>query len=94
MKIIDYLDNKYQDGSGKIMKKHMSKYSFSIVSSGRRKFWDIKTFNQYCSELRKIGYGSSIYFYIYYLGFFILGNKGMWDLGKFLKKLIGHRPQL
>lgn len=94
MKIIDYLDNKYQDGSGKIMKKHMSKYSFSIVSSGRRKYWDIKTFNQYCRELRKIGYGSSIYFYVYYLGFLILGNKGMWGSGKFLKKIIGHRPQL
>ena len=94
MKIIDYLDNKYKDGTGKIMKKHMSKYSFSIVSCGRRKYWDFKTYNQYCRELRKIGYGSSIYFHIYYLGFLVFGNKGMWGIGKSFKKMIGHRPHL
>lgn len=94
MKIIDFLDGKYQDNTGKIMKKHMSKYSFSIVATGRRNYWDFKTYCAYCQQLYKIGFGSSIYFYLYCCGFFILGNKGMWGLGRFVKKVIGHRPQL
>ena len=94
MKIIDYIDNKYHDGSGKLMKHQMSKYSFSIVSCGRRKYWDIKTFNDYCQQLRKVGYGSSAYFYVYYLLLLIVGNKGGWAIIRFLKKIIGHRPQL
>lgn len=94
MKIIDYIDNKYQDRSGKRMKHYMSKYSFSIVGCGRRKYWDIKTYNDYCRELMKIGYGSSIYFYVYYLGILLLGSAGCWAIVRFLKKVIGHRPKL
>lgn len=94
MKIIDLIDNKYNDSSAKRIKHYMSKYSFSIVGCGRQNYWDIKTYNQYCRELRKIGYGSSIYFYIYYLGVLLFGNSGCWAIVRFLKKVIGHRPKL
>jgi len=94
MKIIDYIDNKYQDESGKRMKHNMSKYSFSIVGCGRRKYLDLKTYNDYCRELKKIGYGSSIYFYIYYWGILLFGSAGCWAIVRFLKKVIGHRPKL
>lgn len=94
MKIIDYIDNKYQDGSGKIMKRQMSKYSFSILACGRRKYWDIKTFNDYTDQLKKVGYGSSVFFYIYYFLLLVFGKKGSWAVIRFLKKIIGHRPQL
>lgn len=94
MKIIDYIDNKYQDGSGKRLKHYMSKYSFSIVGCGRRKYWDFRTYNQYCYELKKIGYGSSVYFYVYYIGLLLLGKDGCWAIVRFLKKAIGHRPKL
>lgn len=94
MKIIDYIDDKYLDGSGKQMKHNMSKYSFSIVGCGRRKYLDLKTYNDYCRELKKIGYGSSIYFYIYYWGILLFGSAGCWAIVRFLKKVIGHRPKL
>lgn len=94
MRIIDYIDNKYNDGSGKRLKHYMSKYSFSIVGCGRRKYFDFKTYNQYCRELVKMGYGSSVYFYIYYLGILLLGSSGCWAIVRFLKKIIGHRPKL
>lgn len=94
MKIIDYLENKYKDGTGKRMKHYMSKYSFSIIGCGRRKYLDFKTFNQYCGELKKIGYDSSVYFYIYYIGYLVLGAPGFVSIIRFLKKIIGHRPKL
>lgn len=94
MKIIDYIDNKYKDGSAKRLKHYMSKYSFSIVGCGRREYWDFKTYNEYCKELKRIGYASSVYFYIYYIGILLLGSEGCWAIVRFLKKVIGHRPKL
>lgn len=94
MKIADFIEEKYQDGSAKRMKHYMSKYSFSIMGCGRRKYFDFKTFNDYCKELKKIGYGSSVYFYVYYFGLLVFGNKGCWAIIRFLKKVIGHRPSL
>lgn len=94
MKIIDYIDRKYKDGSGKRLKHYMSKYSFSIMSCGRFRYWDFSVFNDYCSQLREIGYGTSAYFYIYYIGLLLLGSKGCWTIVRILKRVIGHRPKL
>lgn len=41
-----------------------------------------------------MGFASSVYFYIYYIGLLVLGVKGCDKLIAALKKIIGHRPQL
>lgn len=94
MKIIDYIEAKYKDGFACEFKKYMSKYSYSIVSCGRGNYWDWKTFFEYGKQLKKVGYGSSIYYYIYFYALLILGKDLCWKTIYFLKKVIGHRPKL
>lgn len=94
MKIIDFIDEKYKDGSAPAFKKYMSKYSFSILSCARGKYWNWKAFISYCNQLKNIGYASSSYFYIYYFSLLLLGSKLSQKIIYLLKRIIGHRPQL
>ena len=94
MKIIDYIELKYNDGFGQEFKKYMSKYSFSILSSARGNYLNWKQFIKYSAKLKQIGYGTSFYFYIYYYALLLLGKNICWKSIYFLKKIIGHRPNL
>ncbi len=92
VKILDYVAEKYQNDTNKQIKKNMSKYSYTFMSVHRSD--GIKVFNHYVDELRKMGFGSSIFFYIYYLGLLIFGEQKCSDIINKLKIIIGHRPSL
>ena len=91
-KLVDASAEKYNDDTNKRIKKNMSKYSyvFMCVQRGR----GIKAFNGYVKELREMGFGSSVFFYVYYMGLLLLGEKTCTKIIRCLKKMIGHRPSL
>ena len=91
-KLVDASAEKYNDDTNKRIKKNMSKYSYVFMCVQRRR--GIKVFNGYVKELRQMGFGSSVYFYIYYVGLLILGEKTCTKIIRRLKKKIGHRPNL
>ena len=91
-KLVDASAEKYNDDTNKRIKMNMSKYSYVFMCVQRRR--GIKVFNEYVNELRKMGFGSSLYFYIYYMGLLVLGEKTCTKIIQNLKKMIGHRPML
>lgn len=92
VKIIDFMAEKYQNDTNVRVKHNMSKYSYGFVCEQRNK--GLKEFTRYCKELKKLGFGSSVYFYIYYIGLVLFNVKGCNKIISFLKKIIGHRPKL
>lgn len=92
VKIIDFIAEKYHNDTNRRIKHNMSKYSYVFMCVHRKR--GIKTFNGYVKNLRQIGFGSSIYFYIYYVGLLFLGERYCTRTISFLKKIIGHRPNL
>ena len=92
VKVVDYVAEKYHDNSNMIIKHNMSKYSYTFMYVQRDK--GLRAFNGYVKELRKMGFGSSIYFYIYYVGLVLLGAKNCTRIITFIKKVLGRRPQL
>ena len=91
-KVVDYSAKKYQDDTNIRIKHNMSKYSYTFMCEQRNK--GAKVFNGYVKELKKMGFGSSVYFYIYYVGLLLLGRKNCTAIIAGLKKIIGHRPEL
>lgn len=91
-KLVDYSAKKYNDDTNKRIKHNMSKYSYQFMCEQSGK--GLKVFNGYVSELRKMGFGSSVYFYVYYIGLLILGKKRCSAIIQWMKKVIGRRPQL
>lgn len=92
IKIVDFEADKHHNDSNKKIKHNMSKYSYAFMLDQVDK--DKKTFYRYCKELKKMGFGSSIYFYIYFIGLYVFGEKFCSKIIYGLKKLIGHRPKL
>ncbi len=90
--LIDYSAEKHNDNSNKLIRHNMSKYSYWFMSIQRQK--GLKVFNEYVKELRKMGLGTSLYFYIYYFGLVLFGKKFCTNLILLIKKMIGRRPQL
>lgn len=91
-KVVDFSAEKYKDNSNKRIKHNMSKYSYTFMCEHRNK--GIKVFSRYVKDLMKMGFGSSVYFYIYYVGLLLLGKKRCTNIINSLKKAIGHRPKL
>lgn len=91
-KVVDASANKYNDDTNKRLKHMMSKYSYAFMCEQSDR--SIKEFNGYVYELRKLGLGTSVYFYIYYLGLVILGRKRCTKIIQWMKKKIGRRPNL
>lgn len=92
VKIIDFVAEKYHNDSNVKIKHNMSKYSYGFMFNQRNKGY--KVFTQYCKELKKLGLGSSVYFYLYYVGLLFFGVRGCNKIIALLKRIIGHRPQL
>ena len=90
--IIDYMANRYHNDTNVKVKHNMSKYSYGFVKEQRGK--GVRIFTSYCKELRKLGFGSSVYFYIYYVGLLCFGVRGCDKIISFIKRIVGHRPQL
>ena len=92
LKLIDYIADKYHNDTNKKIKHNMSKYSYGFLISQRDS--GIKVFTNYAKELKDMGFASSVYFYIYYIGLLLFGVKGCNKLIAFIKRIVGHRPQL
>ena len=92
VKVVDYVAEKFHDDSNAVIKHNMSKYSYTFMCVQRNK--GVSVFNGYVKELKKMGFGSSIYFYIYYLGLLVLGEKTCTRIITWMKKKLGRRPQL
>lgn len=71
---IDYIAEKHKDDTNKVIRHNMSKYSYGFLKSQRGA--GLKTFNKYVSELKDMGFATSPYFYIYYLGLLVMGVQG------------------
>lgn len=94
IKVVDYISNKYNDDTAKVIKHNMSKYSYVDLALERRRGTTVKEFKKYAKELKDMGLGSSIYFYIYYWALIILGYKICDKVINYIKKKLGHRPHL
>lgn len=91
-KVLDFSAEKYKDNTNELIKHNMSKYSYVFMCEQRDK--GIKVFNSYVKELKRMGFGTSTYFYIYYISLVVLGRKTCTSIIIFIKKIIGRRPQL
>ena len=91
-KVVDFSAEKYNDNTNMRIKHNMSKYSYTFMCEQRDK--GFKAFNGYVNELKMLGFGTSVYFYIYYVGLVIFGRKRCTALIQWIKKIIGRRPQL
>ena len=89
---MDYSSEKYHDDTNKRIKHNMSKYSYTFMCEQRNK--GVKVFNEYVKELKRMGFASSVYFYVYYVGLLLLGKNNCTKIITELKSLIGHRPNL
>lgn len=72
--------------------KSYAKYSYGYLLEHRDD--GIKVFRDYAEEIKKIGLGGSVYFYIYYYMLLILGRRNCQSLIRIAKKIIGHTPRL
>ena len=91
-KLINASAEKYHDDTDLRIKKNMSKYSYCFMCVQRHR--GIKIFNDYVRELKKMGFGISAYFYVYYIALLILGEKRCTKMIQLIKKKLGRRPQL
>lgn len=92
LKIINYIGEKYRNNTAEIITLNMSKYSYPVLSIQRDK--GRKIFKEYAKGLEKLGFNKSVYFYVYYWSLYLLGTKFNNSIIRFLKKVIGRRPNL
>lgn len=92
IKLIDYIANEHKDDSNKIILMNLSKYSYPVLEIQRNK--GILEFKRYKKMLIELGYGKSVYFYIYYYALIFFGAKNCRKVITLLKRIIGHRPKL
>lgn len=93
-KVINYVSKKYNDDTAKIIGHNLSKLSYPSLAVERRKKRGVKSFARYSNELRKIGFGSSFYFYVYFFALLIFGAGFCDKVVAGIKKKLGHRPKL
>jgi hypothetical protein len=90
--ITQYIDNKYRIDSTKRIKHDMSKYFYPSLSIYREE--GIIFFMRYVRHLNRLGFNTSIYYYIYVVMLACFGRK-FCDRGIYwLKRLLGYTPQL
>lgn len=72
--------------------KSYSKYSYGFLYEHRDE--GLKQWNQYVIGLKKLGFASSPYFYLYYLLLLLFGKKNSQKIIRRIKKIIGKTPRL
>lgn len=92
VKILDYVADKYRNDTNKRIKLNMSKYSYTFMALQRHR--GVRVFSGYVKELYLMGFGGSVYFYIYYIGLLFFGEKKCSKVILTIKKMIGRRPRL
>ena len=87
-----FIDEKYGVNSLSYVKKDLSKYAYPILE------WVLKAGRMEmikCARLMiKAGMGTSIYFYCYFFGLFFFGAKFCRRVILFIKRRLGHTPEL
>ncbi len=91
-KITQFMDKKYGFDSTPDIKKDMSKYFYPSLAIQRNK--GLKVFLDYVSQLNKIGFNRSIYYYIYVTALIVLGKSVCDNIIRILKNLLGKTPKL
>ncbi|MDP1955361.1 MAG: glycosyltransferase family 2 protein [Polaromonas sp.] len=90
--ITKYVDETHQVNSTALIKKDMSKYFYPSLAVHRNA--GLKAFLNYVAELNKLGFNSSLYYYIYVVLLVVLGKRvcdwGIWHI----KKVLGSTPRL
>ena len=69
-----------------------SKYSYGYLIEHRDD--GVKVYRQYAKEIKKLGLGNSIYFYIYYYALLIFGKNNCQKGIGLIKKVVGRTPRL
>lgn len=92
IKLINFIANEHNDDSNEVILMNLSKYSYPILAIQRSK--GLSEFKRYKKLLVDLGYGKSIYFYVYYYALVFFGAKICRKVIILLKHLIGHRPKL
>lgn len=72
--------------------KSYSKYSYGYLHEHRDD--GIKVFIRYAKEVKRIGMGNSVYFYVYFLMLLLLGKRKSQNMIRQMKKLVGKTPHL
>ena len=91
-KITSFIDKKYNLSSTDKIKTDMSKYFYPSLAIQREK--GLKEFFRYTKELNKIGFNTTIYYYIYLLALTVFGKKICDSVIVFLKRTLGKTPKL
>lgn len=90
--ITEFIDMTHKINSTEIIKNDMSKYFYPSLAVHRNS--GFRFFFKYVRELNKLGFNSSIYYYIYVILLTLLGKRmcdwGIWHL----KKILGSTPRL
>jgi hypothetical protein len=89
---LDFLDNTFNIHIKNIVIKDMSKYLYHTLALQRHR--GIKTFIKFANGLGKLGYNSSIYFYIYTFALILFGKNKCDSVITFLKSKLKHTPHL
>ena len=92
IEISRYIDKKYLLNSTTGILRDMSKYSYPIMASLRPQ--GLTIFIQYVRELKKLGLACTIYFYLYFIGLVVLGEKNCKGIIRSIKKIMGKTPRL
>jgi abequosyltransferase len=92
IRISEYIDNKYNIQSSRLIKIEMSKYSFPLMSLERN--LGVPHFVKHCNKLRNLGLSETIYFYIYFFALLFLGEPRCKRFIIRIKSLIGRRISL
>lgn len=90
--IAKFMDQKYGFNYLPAIMRDLSKYSYPSLSIHRDK--GIKVFLEYVRGLNKLGFNTTVHYYIYVMLLLLFGRK-FCDRGiVFIKKIIGRTPQL
>lgn len=92
LKITRYMDEKYDIHSTEYYRKDISKYSYPVLAIQRKR--GRKEFREYHRQLKGIGLDQTIYYYIYYCGLFIFGEKFCDAIIRGIKRLCKGTPRL
>ena len=91
-KLANGIDNKIGTSISSDVMKSYSKYSFGYLFEHRDD--GIRIYRSYARDIKKLGLGDSIYFYIYYYALLILGTRNCQKCVRLIKKLVGRTPRL
>lgn len=88
-----YLDSKYGIESTAAVLRDMSKYSYPILAHFKRN-GPPEEYKLFVRELRRIGLGATMYFAVYRVGLWLLGEQNCTAIIRVIKSMLGRTPRL